>query len=58
MKLPKCNLNHNTRDLIHSLAKSTCERKCKFKNVVQKYNGNYSNEDAVLGKKSSGRNLF
>ena len=27
MKLPKYNLSYNTRDLIHSLAKSTCERK-------------------------------
>ena len=27
MKLPKYNMSYNTRDLIHSLAKSTCERK-------------------------------
>ena len=27
MKLPKYNLSYNTWDLIHSLAKSTCERK-------------------------------
>ena len=27
MKLPKYNLSYNTRDLIHSLAKSICERK-------------------------------
>ena len=26
MKLPKYNLSYNTRDLIYSLAKSTCER--------------------------------
>ena len=30
MKLPKYNLSYNTRDLIHSLAKSTCERKYGF----------------------------
>ena len=29
IKLPKCDLSYNTRDLIHSLAKSTCERKMK-----------------------------
>ena len=27
MKLPKYNLSYHTRDLIHSLVKSTCERK-------------------------------
>ena len=29
MKLLKYNLSYNTRDLIHSLAKSTCEKKYK-----------------------------
>ena len=29
MKLSKYNLSYNTRDLLHSLAKSTCERKRK-----------------------------
>ena len=38
MKLPKYNLSYNTRDLIHSLAKSTCERKYEksFNSVLLK----------------------
>ena len=30
VELPKYNLRYNTRDLIHSFAKSTCERKYIF----------------------------
>ena len=36
MKLPKYNLSYNTRDLIHSLAKSTCERKYDFFIIIAK----------------------
>ena len=35
MKLPKYNLSHNTRDLIHSPAKSTCERKWNTAHFAQ-----------------------
>ena len=37
MKLPKYKLSHNTWDLIHSLAKSTCERKCNYNSIKSFY---------------------
>ena len=36
MKLPKYNLSYNTWDLIHSLAKSTCERKYDYTKAFDK----------------------
>ena len=58
MKLPKYNLSYNTRDLIHSLAKSTCERKYVLSVSSQRKYNFYHQNTLLDAFRTNSRNII